>query len=71
MSKIRSIKPKELLKILISQGFYIHHQKGSHIVLKNKFDSTKRTVVPMHNKDLKIKTLLSILKEAGIKKENL
>lgn len=66
MSKLKSVKPKKLLQILQKEGFFIHHQKGSHIVLKSIHDSSKRVTVPMHNKDLKRKTLISILKQAGL-----
>ena len=69
MSKIPSIKPKKLLKLLESHGFYIHHQKGSHLILKSIHNSVLRVTIPMHNKDLKIKTLLSILKEAELSKD--
>ncbi len=31
MSKIPAVKPNKLLKILTSKGFFVHHQKGSHI----------------------------------------
>lgn len=68
MSKIPSIKPKKILQILLRNSFYIHHQVGSHLVLKNPKDPMTRVTVPMHNKDLKRKTLLSILKQAGLDK---
>jgi len=68
MSRVPSLKPKELLKLLLRQGLFVHHQKGSDIVLKSSIDPSKRITVPMHNKDLKIKTLLSILKQAGLTK---
>jgi len=66
MSKIPSLKPKKILKILLKNGFYIHHQIGSHLVLKNPKDPLARVTLPMHNKDLKKKTMLSILKQAGL-----
>lgn len=66
-----SITSKKLLKFLKDRDFYIHHQVGSHIVLKSRNDETKRVTLPMHNKDLKPGTLLSILKQAGISKEEL
>lgn len=68
MSKIPAVKPKILLRILQKEGFFIHHQKGSHIVLKSKKDPMKRVTLPMHNKDLKRKTLISVLKQAGLNK---
>ena len=68
MNAIPSIKPKKILRILLKNGFYIHHQVGSHLVLKNPKEPLARVTVPMHNKDLKRKTLLSILKQAGLDK---
>lgn len=68
---MRSIKPRELIQILQNRGFYIHHQKGSHIYLKTHLDHTIRVTVPLHKKDLKIGTLLSILRQANLSKEDL
>ena len=66
MNKIPSVKPKKLLKILLKYDFYIHHQKGSHVILKHKIKSKLRVTIPLHNKDLKVKTLLSILKQTDL-----
>ncbi len=66
MTNIPSVRPKKLLKFLKKRGFFIHHQKGSHIVLKSIHKPNLRVTLPMHNKDLKRKTLLSILKQANI-----
>jgi len=66
-----SIIPKKLLKFLEKKKFYIHHQVGSHIVLKSLADPSKRVTLPMHNKDLKQGTLSAILKQAGIDKKEL
>ncbi|PIZ62441.1 toxin-antitoxin system, toxin component, HicA family protein [Candidatus Roizmanbacteria bacterium CG_4_10_14_0_2_um_filter_39_13] len=59
-------RQKKLLKYLLKQGFYIHHQKGSHIVLKHKTNTVLRVTLPMHNKELKKKTLKSILRQSEI-----
>ena len=67
---MRSIKPKEIIRLLQDRGFYIHHQRGSHVYLKSYSDPTILVTVPLHNKDLKIGTLLSILRQAGISKED-
>ncbi len=66
-----SINSKKLLKFLKKGGFYIHHQVGSHIVLKHEKDDSKRVTLPMHNKDIKPGTLASILEQAGIDKREL
>lgn len=60
------MKPKELLKILKSDGWEIKNQRGSHIQLVHKIKGGKVTV-PNHNTDLKLKTLNNILKQAGLK----
>jgi len=68
---VPAITPKNLLKIFKSKGFYISRQSGSHMILHHNSDNTKRVTLPIHNKDLKPGTLLSILKQAGINKEEL
>ena len=66
-----AITPKKLLRFLKKKGFYLHHQVGSHLVLKHVGNQTKRVTLPMHNKDLKPGTLSSILKQANIDKDEL
>ena len=66
-----SINSKNLLKFLKKRGFFIHHQVGSHIVLKHEKDDSIRVTLPMHNKDIKQGTLSSILKQARIDKKEL
>lgn len=60
------MKPKELLKQLNKNGWIVKHQVGSHIQLVHPAKTGKVTV-PYHNKDLDIKTVNSILKQAGLK----
>lgn len=71
MSKIPAVKPKKILQIIKKHGFYIHHQRGSHIVLKNNAYPSRRVTVSFHQKDLKRKTLMSILEQAGLDKSAL
>lgn len=61
--------PKEMVKFLEKNGFYLYSQgKGSHVKYKN--DQTGRvTIVPMHNKDLGKGMENAILKQAGLKKK--
>lgn len=60
------IKATKLVPILARLGFKAVKQSGSHLHLENFFDKTKKVTIPIHNKDLPIKTLKSILKQAGI-----
>lgn len=66
-----AINSKKLLTFLGKRGFYITRQSGSHMILHHNSDQTKRVTLPLHNKDIKPGTLNSILKQAGITKEEL
>ena len=60
------MKPKEAVKLLKSHGFLELRQVGSHLHLYHPQHKLRATI-PMHNKDLKKKTLASILRQANIK----
>lgn len=66
MGMIPIIRPQKLLSVILKIGFKIIRQKGSHITLEHILYKARKVTVPMHNKDLPIKTLLSILKQAKI-----
>lgn len=70
MPKTPAVKPKKLIKILEANGFELDHSSGSHFVFYCSI-SHKRVTVPKHNRDLAIGTLFSILREAGLNKEDL
>jgi predicted RNA binding protein YcfA (HicA-like mRNA interferase family) len=57
---------KEMLKRLRADGWYEYEQNGSHIQLKHPVKKG-RVTVPSHRGDLKISTLHSIMKQAGLK----
>ncbi|MEK7577715.1 MAG: type II toxin-antitoxin system HicA family toxin [Patescibacteria group bacterium] len=57
-----------MVKKLKKLGFVTHHQVGSHLTMKHPIHQT-RAVIPIHLKDLKKGTLLAILRESGIEKE--
>ncbi len=62
--------PQHLIKLLEIHGFLLKRSKGSHHILYNTI-SNITIVVPVHNKDIKKGTLLAILKQAGIDKNEL
>ena len=60
--------PSYLIKFLETHGFLLKHSKGFHHIFYN-VTSNLTIVVPMHgNKDIKKGTLLAILKQVGIDK---
>jgi predicted RNA binding protein YcfA (HicA-like mRNA interferase family) len=60
---------KKVVKILNQNGFELDHTTGSHYIFYNR-KNKKRATVPYHTKDLPKGTLLSIIKQAGLSKDN-
>ncbi|MFA4886794.1 MAG: type II toxin-antitoxin system HicA family toxin [Candidatus Nanoarchaeia archaeon] len=69
--KLPVLSGKEIVKILSKLGFRVTDQKGSHVIMEGEKDGIKRKpVVPQHPEVAK-GTLLSILKQAGLTREDL
>lgn len=68
MSKIPSFKPREVIKKFEKAGYTIDRQKGSHLILYNS-SQQKRLTIPMHVRDLPKGTLLAIVKQSGLTRE--
>ena len=66
MTKLPRLSSRKLLSILLKLGFYIHHQRGSHINLKHKDKSHLHIVIPANRETLAPKTLKSILSQAEL-----
>ena len=60
----RSATPKQVVTHLITQGFVLTRQRGSHALYRHP--DGRWTVVPMHNRDLPTGTLRGIFKRAGL-----
>ena len=67
MPKLPVLSGKELIRILEKGGFQVVRQKGSHVSLQK---GGNKTVVPLHD-ELAKGTLLGILKQCGLSKEEL
>jgi len=63
--RLPALKPKDLLRVLEREGFFVHHATGSHYILKHPDKPGVRITLPFHNKDLKRRTLASIIEQAG------
>lgn len=68
MSRLPSVRPKNLAKIAEKLGFELDRQKGSHAIYLRRNDH-RRVVIPMHNKDLKPGTLRGIIADLGVTPE--
>lgn len=63
--KIPVLGSKETIRKLQKAGFIVDHQTGSHVILLHLV-LKHRVTVPYHNKDIKTKTMKSIIEQAGL-----
>jgi predicted RNA binding protein YcfA (HicA-like mRNA interferase family) len=71
MSKLPRISAQELIKALKKMGFQEIRQRGSHLILAKETAGEKvGCVVPMHS-EIATGTLIEILKQAKITKDEL
>ena len=63
--RLPAIKPRVVIRVLQRAGFVVHHITGSHYIFKHPTKPELRVTVPYHNKDLKRKTLASIIEQTG------
>ena len=68
MPKLPVTSSKKLAKFLEKFGFRQDHATGSHFIFYNS-KTKRRAVVPSHQNDLPKGTIMSILREAEITKE--
>ena len=61
-----ALKPRDVLRALNRLGFAVHHVSGSHYILKRADRADLRVTLPWHGKDLKRRTLTSIIEQAGL-----
>jgi predicted RNA binding protein YcfA (HicA-like mRNA interferase family) len=64
--RLPSLKPREVLQALKRAGFYVHHVSGSHYILKHPDRTDLRVTLPYHNRDLKRRTIASIVDQSGL-----
>lgn len=65
---MKSVKPRQIIKVLEGKGFKFIRQKGSHRLYRK---GQLRVTIPYHTKDLKPGTLRNILKQAGLTEKEL
>ena len=66
MPKLRVLSGREVCALLASHGFVEVRRRGSHIVMQRR-DAAGTTTVPVPDHDeLRIGTLLSILRQCGV-----
>jgi len=68
--KLPPLTSQKVIKILERNGFILDRTKGSHRIYYHS-ESKRRVIIPYHKKYLPKGTLMEILKQAGISKEEL
>ncbi|MBZ0203606.1 MAG: type II toxin-antitoxin system HicA family toxin [Ignavibacteria bacterium] len=63
MPKVPVLKPKEVIRVLKKLGFEEERSKGSHVQF---YKGKTRVTISVHNKDLRIGTLLNIIRQSGL-----
>lgn len=69
MGKLPVLSGREVIKALRKIGFEPARQKGSHIVLVRMVSDSKQAVVVPNHKEIDPGTLLEIIRQAGLKRE--
>jgi predicted RNA binding protein YcfA (HicA-like mRNA interferase family) len=65
LSKLPVVSGKQLCKTLGRIGYFIDHQTGSHIILRQESPPHRRLTVPNH-KEIARGTLRAIIRQAGL-----
>jgi predicted RNA binding protein YcfA (HicA-like mRNA interferase family) len=66
LPRLRVLSGRDVCAILAAHGFVEVRQRGSHVVMQRIGEGTSTTIpVPLHS-ELKVGTLLSIVRQSGI-----
>jgi predicted RNA binding protein YcfA (HicA-like mRNA interferase family) len=70
MPRLPKFTGKKLVRVLRKNRFVLDHITGSHFVFRHP-ETGRRVIIPVHHKELPPGTLLSILKQAGLSRDDL
>jgi predicted RNA binding protein YcfA (HicA-like mRNA interferase family) len=68
MSRLPSLKPRQIVAALERCGFVVLRISGSHYQMFNE-RTRRHTTVPHHNRDLPRGTVAAIIRQAGLARE--
>ncbi|HEY4612448.1 MAG TPA: type II toxin-antitoxin system HicA family toxin [Bacteroidota bacterium] len=66
MGSLRVLSGKEVCDILAKQGFQAVRQRGSHIVMQKRTQSSTITVPVPDHKEIRLGTLKSIIRQSQL-----
>ena len=68
MGKLPILSGREVCRILEKHGFSEVRRRGSHIVMQRVLPSTTITIPVPDHKEIRIGTLLSIIRQSGLQR---
>ena len=68
--KLPLLSGRDVVKILAKKGFAVARQKGSHLILTKETENGKKGVVVPNHKEIDKGTLLEIIRQSGMTKED-
>jgi len=66
LPKLAVLSGRAVCVILALHGFVEVRQRGSHVVMQKKLDTTTITVPVPNHAEIRIGTLLSIIRQSGV-----
>jgi predicted RNA binding protein YcfA (HicA-like mRNA interferase family) len=69
MQKLPRLSGMEVVKILAKANFFPARQKGSHIIMVKHTEQGKKSLVVPNHREIDKGTLLEIIRQAGLRKE--
>jgi len=70
MPKLPALTPQKVMKLLEKRGFVLDRTKVSHYIYIHP-ETNRSVVVPFHRRDIPQGTLLEILRQAGINRDEI
>ena len=69
MGRLRVLSGREVCGIMAAHGFQQIRQRGSHILMQKREGGTTVTVPVPDHRELRIGTLLAIIRQSGLARE--
>jgi predicted RNA binding protein YcfA (HicA-like mRNA interferase family) len=66
LGRLKTFSGKQLCAVLIQHGFVQVRQRGSHVIMQRRSAETTVTVPVPDHAEIKIGTLLSIIRQSGL-----
>ena len=67
--KLPQVKPREVIRTFEKGGWYVDHQKGSHVIMYHQDNRPVTLSIPMHTKDIPAGLLRSLIRDSGLSVE--